>query len=232
MRKFILSILPVIGLLALAPCVQAQHPFDYFNAGKYMEFTNNVGYLRYYSPDGLASELKGGRLLFVKAGATPQVLASYDNIVQISLRLFQQQYPTWTKAAQDEWNKSEMDSTALNNWLGTDMDTKACFFFWLGNQTMLVGKTVPSEFGWGYNLATAQSLAAPGLQKFVTFRDNCPTIFQTLQPQVQDAIRTIAGYDAKALDSSGSGISRADIEAIRKAAAVIFLHAANHQLTK
>jgi hypothetical protein len=227
MNKLILSVLTVIGLLSLAPHAQAQYPVDYFNAGKFMEFTNNENYLRYYSPDGLASELQGGRLLFVKAGATPQVLASYDKIVEVTIRLFNQQLSTWTQAYKDEWNKSMMDPGALNDWLGTNMDTKACFFFWLGNQTMLVGKTVPSEFGWGSNLATAQGLAQPGLQKFTQFAENCPTIFQTLQPPVQAAVKAIANCNEKA-----TNLSKADITAIQKQAAVILLAATKRKLTK
>ena len=226
MNKLILPVLTVMGLLSLAPHAQAQRPFNYFNAGKFMEFTNNQNYLKNYSPDGLTSELKGGRQLFVNAGATPQVLASYDKVTATTLKLFNYDLSTWTQAQKDEWNKSEMDSGALNDWLGTDMDTKACFFFWLGNQTMLLGKTVPSQFGWGSNLATAQSMAQPGVQKFYQFAESCPTIFQTLQPPVQAAVITISNYNGK------PDLSKDDITAIQKQAAIILLAASKHTLTK
>ena len=230
MKKHILSVLPAIGLLALALPVRAQapRPFDYFNAGQFMEFTNNINNLKIFSPDGIKAEFSSGRQLFVNAGATPQVLASYDSVVKTSLGLpLFRNYSSWTQAQQDAWNKSEIDSGALNKWLGTDLDTKACFFFWLGNKTALLGKTVPSEFDWGYNLATAQGLAKPGLQEFTQFAESSPTIFQTLQPQVQAAIKAIASYNAKA-----NNLSRVDITAIQKQASVILLHAANHTLTK
>jgi hypothetical protein len=227
MKKFNLFVLAFAGLLALTLPAQAQHPYDYFDAGRYMEFTNNSDYLRYYSPDGLKSELQNGRQLFVNATATPAVLASYDKLVATSLKLFNFDYSTWTKAQQAEWDKSEIDPNALNAWLGTNMDTKPAFFFWLGNQAMIVGKTVPSEFGWGYDLATAQSIAKPALQKFVTFRDDCPTTFKTLRPQLQAAVQAIAKYNDQA-----DNLSRDDINAIQKQAALILLYATKHNLTQ
>src|SRR5271169_81470 len=150
------------------------------------------------------------------------VLASYDSLVKTNLGLpLFRDYSSWTKAQQDAWNKSEMDSGALDKWLGTDLDTRACFFFWLGNRTALLGKTVASQFDWGNDLATAQGLAKPGLQKFTQLASS-PTIFQTLQPPVQAAVKAIAGYNAKA-----NNLSRLDITAIQKQASVILLHAAN-----
>jgi len=137
------------------------------------------------------------------------------------------QYSTWTKAYQDEWNQSVIDPAALSAWLGTNMNSKSAFFFWLGNQTMVVGKTVPSQIDWGYGLASAQSLAGPALKKFVTFRDDCPTTFRTLRPQVQDAVKAIANYNPQA-----SRLSQGDITAIQKQAAVILLYAAKHNLTQ
>lgn len=230
MKKLFLSVLLAIGMLALALPVQAQvrHPFDYFNAGQFMEFSNNINNLKDFSPDGIKAEFASGRQLFVNAGATPQVLASYDSIVKtdLGLPLFQN-YSGWTQAQQDAWNKSEINSAALDKWLGTNLNSEACFFFWLGNKTTLVGKTVPSEFDWGYNLATAQGLAKPGLQKFAQFVGNGPAIFQTLQPPVQAAVKAIAGYNGKA-----NNLSRPDITAIQKQASVILLHASNHTLTK
>jgi hypothetical protein len=230
MNKLILSVLPAIGMLALPLPVHAlaPHPYDYFNAGQFMEFSNNINNLKDFSPDGIKAEFASGRQLFVNAGATPQVLASYDSLVKtdLGLPLFQN-YSGWTQAQQDAWNKSVMDSGALDKWLGTNLDTEACFFFWLGNKTALVGKTVPSLFDWGSNLATAQGLAKPGLQKFTQFAGSSPTIFQTLQPPVQAAIKAIASYNAKA-----NSLSQLDITAIQKQASVILLHAANHTLTK
>jgi hypothetical protein len=228
MNKLISYVLPVIALLTLPLPARAQRPFQYFDAGQFMEFTNNINNLKDFSPDGIKAEFASGRQLFVKAGATPEVLASYDSIVKTSLGLpLFRNYNNWTQAQQDAWNKSEMDSGALDNWLGTNLDAKACFFFWLGNKTALLGKTVPSEFDWGYDLATAQGLAQPGLQKFVQFAENCPTIFQTLQPPVQAAIKAIANYNGKA-----ANLSRTDITAIEKQAAVILLYATNRKLTK
>ena len=175
----VLSVLPVSAVQT-----NTARPFDYFNAGQFMEFTNNINNLKNFSPDGIRAEFASGRQLFVNAGATPQVLASYDSLVKTNLGLpLFRDYSGWTQAQQDAWNNSEMNSGALDKWLGTDLDTKACFFFWLGNKTALVGKTVPSEFDWGYNLETAQGLAKPGLQKFTQFAGSSPTIFQTLQPQ-------------------------------------------------
>ena len=132
-----------------------------------MEFSNNINNLKNFSPDGIKAEFASGRQLFVNAGATPQVLASYDSLVKTNLGLpLSRNYSGWTQAQQDAWNKSVLNSGALDQWLGTNLNTKACFFFWLGNKTTLLGKTVPSEFDWGYDLATAQGLAKPGLQKF------------------------------------------------------------------
>jgi hypothetical protein len=230
MNKLIFRVLPAIGMLALALPVHAQapRPFDYFNAGQFMEFSNNINNLKNFSPDGIKAEFASGRQLFVNAGATPQVLASYDSLVKTDLALpLSRNYSGWTQAQQDAWNKSVIDSSALNKWLATNLDTKACFFFWLGNKTTLVGKTVPSEFDWGYDLATAQGLAKPGLQKFAQLAGSSPTIFQTLQPPVQAAVKAIAGYNAKA-----NNLSRVDISAIQQQASVILLHAANHTLTK
>jgi hypothetical protein len=230
MNKIILSVLSAIGILALVlPAhAQAQRPFNYFDAGQFMEFTNNINNLKNFSPDGIKAEFASGRQLFVTAGATPQVLASYDTLVKTSLGLpLFRDYSGWTQAQQDTWNKSVMDSGALDNWLGTDLNTEACFFFWLGNKTALLGKTVPSEFDWGNDLATAQGLAKPGLQKFAQFAGSSPAIFQTLQPPVQAAVRAIAGYNAKA-----NNLSRLDITDIQKQASVILLHASNHTLTK
>jgi hypothetical protein len=225
MNKFILTVLAMMGLLGLN--AQAQRPFNYFAAGQFMEFTNNINNLKDFSPEGIKAEFASGRQFFVKAGATPQVLASYDSIVKTSLGLpLFRNYNGWTQAQKDTWNKSEMDSGALDNWLGTDLDTKACFFFWLGNKTALLGKTVPSELDWD-NLAIAQGLAKPGLQEFYQFAENCPTIFKTLQPAVQAAVITISNYTGKA-----DNLSQADITAIQKQAAVILLHASNHTLTK
>jgi hypothetical protein len=206
---------------------QAPRPFDYFDAGQFMEFTNNINNLKNFSPDGIKAEFASGRQLFVNAGATAQVLASYDSIVKTDLALpLSRNYSSWTQAQQDAWNKSEVNSGALDQWLGTNLDTKACFFFWLGNKTALVGKTVASQFDWGNTLATAQGLAKPGLQKFTQLASS-PTIFQTLQSPVQAAVKAIAGYNAKA-----NNLSRPDITAIQQQASVILLHAANHTLTK
>jgi hypothetical protein len=227
MNKVILVILAAIGMLALPVHAQGPRPFDYFDAGQFMEFTNNINNLKNFSPDGIRAEFASGRRLFVNAGATPQVLASYDTLVKTSLGLpLFRDYSGWTQAQQDTWNKSVMNSAALDQWLGTDLNTKACFFFWLGNKTALMGKTVPSEFDWGYDLATAQGLAKPGLQKFTQLVASGPTILQTLQPPVEAAVKAIAGYNAKA-----NNLSRADITAIQKQASVILLHAANHTLT-
>jgi hypothetical protein len=206
---------------------QVPRPFDYFDAGQFMEFTNNINNLKNFSPDGIKAEFASGRQLFVNAGATAQVLASYDSIVKTDLALpLSRNYSSWTQAQQDAWNKSEVNSGALDQWLGTNLDTKACFFFWLGNKTALVGKTVASQFDWGNTLATAQGLAKPGLQKFTQLASS-PTIFQTLQSPVQAAVKAIAGYNAKA-----NNLSRPDITAIQQQASVILLHAANHTLTK
>jgi hypothetical protein len=228
MNKLISFILPVIALLTLSLPAKAQRPFNYFAAGQFMEFTNNINNLKDFSPDGIKAEFASGRQFFVQAGATPNVLASYDSIVKTSLGLpLFRNYNGWTQAQQDAWNKSEMDSGALNSWLGTDLDTQPSFFFWLGNKTALLGKTVPSEFDWGYSLSTAQGLAKPGLQQFYQFAENCPTTFKTLQPAVQAAVITISNYTGKA-----DNLSQADITAIQKQAAVILLHASNHTLTK
>jgi hypothetical protein len=206
---------------------QAPRPFDYFDAGQFMEFSNNINNLKNFSPDGIRAEFASGRQLFVNASATPQVLASYDGIVKtdLALPLFRN-YSSWTQAQQDAWNKSEVDSRALDQWLGTNLDTKASFFFWLGNKTALLGKTVASQFDWGNDLETAQGLAKPGLQKFTQLA-NSPAIFQTLQPPVQAAVKAIASYNAKA-----NNLSQLDISAIQKQASVILLHASNHSLTK
>jgi hypothetical protein len=202
-------------------------PFDYFDAGQFMEFSNNINNLKNFSPDGIRAEFVSGRQLFVNASATPQVLASYDSIVKtdLALPLFRN-YSSWTQAQQDAWNKSEVDSRALDQWLGTNLDTKASFFFWLGNKTALLGKTVASQFDWGNDLETAQGLAKPGLQKFTQLA-NSPAIFQTLQAPVQAAVKAIASYNGKA-----NNLSRLDISAIQKQASVILLHASNHTLTK
>ncbi len=228
MNKLISFILPVIALLTLPLPAQAQRPFNYFAAGQFMEFTNNINNLKDFSPDGIKAEFASGRQLFVQAGATPQVLASYNSIVKTSLGLpLFRNYNGWTQAQKDTWNNSEMDSGALDNWLGTDLDTKASFFFWLGNKTALLGKSVPLELDSGSSLATAQGLAKPGLQEFYQFAESCPTIFKTLQPAVQAAVITISNYTGKA-----DNLSQADITAIQKQAAVILLHASNHTLTK
>ena len=206
---------------------QVPRPFDYFDAGQFMEFSNNINNLKNFSPDGIKAEFASGRQLFVNAGASPQVLASYDSIVKTNLALpLSRNYSSWTQAQQDAWNKSEVNSGALDQWLGTDLNAKASYFFWLGNKTTLLGKTVASQFDWGNDLATAQMLAKPGLQKFTQLASS-PTIFQTLQSPVQDAVKTIAGYNAKA-----NNLSRPDITAIQKQASIILLHAANHTLTK
>jgi hypothetical protein len=219
----VLSFLPVSAVQA-----NTARPFDYFNAGQFMEFTNNINNLKDFSPDGIRAEFASGRQLFVNADATPQVLASYDSLVKTSLGLpLFRNYSDWTQAQQDAWNNSEINSGALREWLGTDLDTKPCFFFWLGNKTSLVGKTVPSEFDWGYDVSTARGLAKPGLQMFAQFAGSSTTIFQTLQPQVQAAIKAIASYNEKA-----NSLSRRDITAIQKQASIIFLHAANHTLTE
>ena len=226
MNKLLLPVLTVIGLLA--PHAQAQRPFNYFAAGQFMEFTNNINNLKDFSPDGIKAEFASGRQLFVTAGATPDVLASYDSIVKTSLGLpLFRNYNSWTQAQKDTWNKSEMDSGALDAWLGTDLDTKPAFFFWLGNNTALLGKSVPLELDSGSSLAIAQGLAKPGLQKFYQLAENCPTIFKTLEPPVQAAVITISNYTGKA-----DNLSQADITAIQKQAAVILLHASNHTLTK
>jgi hypothetical protein len=228
MKTFKLSILMVMGLLALALHAEAQRPFQYFAAGQFMEYTNNINNLKDFSPDGIKAEFASGRQLFVQAGATPEVLASYDSIVKTSLGLpLFRNYSNWTQAQQDKWNKSEMDAGALDKWLGTNPDTKACFFFWLGNKTAVVGKTAPSEFDWGASLSQAQALAAPALQKFVTFRDDCPTTFKTLRPQVQNAVKAIATYSQQ-----GNNLSQDDINAIQKKAAIIVQFASNHNLTQ
>jgi hypothetical protein len=228
MNKLILSILAAIGTLALPVRAQAPRPFDYFDAGQFMEFTNNINNLKNFSPDGIKAEFASGRQLFVNAGATAQVLASYDSLVKTSLGLpLFRNYSSWTQAQQDTWNKSVLNQDALDQWLSTNLNTKACFFFWLGNKTALVGKTVPSEFDWGNTLATAQGLEKPGLQKFTQLVGSGPTMFQTLQPDVQAAVKAIAAYSAKA-----NNLSQADITAIQKQASVILLHAANHTLTK
>ncbi len=226
MNKLIFSILAAIGMLALPVRAQAPRPFDYFDAGQFMEFTNNINNLKNFSPDGIRAEFTSGRQLFVNAGATSQVLASYDSIVKtdLALPLFRN-YDSWTQAQQDAWNKSEVSSGALDQWLSADLNTKAGFFFWLGNKTTLVGKSVPSQFDWGNDFATAQGLAKPGLQKFTQLASS-PAIFQTLQPPVQAAVKAIAGYNAKA-----NNLSQADIAAIQKQASVILLHAGNHTLT-
>ncbi len=227
MNKVILAILAAISMLALPVHAQAPRPFDYFDAGQFMEFTNNINNLKNFSPDGIKAEFASGRQLFVNAGATPQVLASYDMLVKTSLGLpLFRDYSGWTQAQQDTWNKSVMNSAALDQWLGTGLNTKASFFFWLGNKTALLGKTVASQFDWGNDLETAQRLAKPGLQKFAQFAGSSPTMFQTLQPPVQAAVKAIAGYNAKA-----NNLSRADIVAIQNQASVILLHAANHTLT-
>ncbi len=229
MNRLIFSFLTAIGMLALVLPVRAQapRPFDYFDAGQFMEFTNNINNLKNFSPDGIKAEFASGRQLFVNAGATPQVLASYDSIVKTNLGLpLSRNYSGWTQAQQDAWNKSEIDAGALDKWLGTNLDTKACFFFWLGNKTALMGKTVPSQFDWGYDLASAQRLAKPGLQKFAQLAGSS-SIFQTLQPPVQAAVKAIASYNGKANE-----LSRPDITAIQKQASVISLHASNHTLTK
>ncbi len=46
MNKLISRVLPAIGLLALPVHAQAQRPFDYFNAGQFMEFSNNINNLK------------------------------------------------------------------------------------------------------------------------------------------------------------------------------------------
>src|ERR1700722_19757714 len=229
MNKLVLSVLSAITMLMLALPVRAQgpRPFDYFDAGQFMEFANNINNLKNFSPDGIKAEFASGRQLFVNAGASPQVLASYDSIVKTNLALpLSRNYSSWTQAQQDAWNKSEVNSGALDQWLGTDLNAKASFFFWLGNKTALLDKTVASQFDWGNDLATAQGLAKPGLQKFTQLASS-PTIFQTLQPPVQAAVKAIAGYNAKA-----NNLSRADITAIQNQASIILLHAANHTLTK
>jgi hypothetical protein len=229
MNKFILSVLSAVAILALALPVSAQapRPFDYFDAGQFMEFSNNINNLKNFSPDGIKAEFASGRELFVNAGATAQVLASYDSLVKTNLALpLSRDYSSWTKAQQDAWNKSVIDSGALNQWLGTNLDTKPCFFFWLGNKTQLLGKTVPSEFDWNYTLATAQGLAKPGLEKFVQLAGS-GAMFQTLQAPLQAAVKAIAAYTANA-----NNLSRPNISAIEGQAAVILAHAANHTLTK
>jgi len=228
MNKLIPSILAVVGLLTLALHAEAQFPIDYFRAGQFMEFTNNLNNLKNFSPSTIKGKFASGRQLFVKADATPQVLASYDSIVKTSLSLpIFRDYSDWTQAQQDKWNKSEMDSGALDAWLGTNMDTKPCFFFWLGNKAALVGKSVPLQYNYDTDLANAQSLVKPGLDKFVEFRDNSPTMFKTLQAPVQTAVKAIAGYD-----SNASNLSMSDVYAIQNQADVIFQAATNRKLTR
>ena len=227
MNKLVPFFLVVIGLLSLTLHARAQYPVDYFKAGQFMEFINNLNNLKDFSPDGIKAEFASGRQLFVTAGATPEVLASYDSVIKTSLSLpLFRHYSNWTQAQQDTWNKSAMDSGALNNWLGTNMDTKPCFFFWLGNKAALVGKSVPLQYNFDNDLANAQSLAKPGLEKFVEFRDDSPTIFKTLQPPVQAAVKAIANYSANA-----GSLSSDDINAIQKSANVIFQAASNRKLT-
>jgi hypothetical protein len=228
MKKLILFVLTVVGLLTLTLPARAQFPVDYFNAGKFMEFTNNSKNLQDFSPDELKAKFASGRQLFVKVGATPAVLASYDSLVKTSLSLpLSRAYSGWTQAQQDTWNKSEMDAAALNQWLGTDLDTKPCFFFWLGNKTELLDKSLPLNYGSSSDLPTAQSLAQPGVQKFAQFASGGPTIFATLQLPVQNAVKAIASHN-----SNASNLSWSDITDIQRSASVIFTAAVNRKLTR
>jgi hypothetical protein len=233
MNKLIVSFVSVMGLLIVPVHSSAQTPADYFKAGQFDEFSNYIGWLKVYSPDDLKAKFDSGRQLFVKAGAPDKVLASLDSMSKTMVGLpLTTGYNTWTKAQQDAWNSSGLDGNALNGWLG-QIDTPTCFFFWLGYESMRLGKAVPAELNdWNSGLASAQSTAKPALQEFTVFRDSAPTVFKTLSPDVQAAIKAIAKYNEQAVDPMGNGLSKDDFTAVAAQAAIINNAASAGKLTQ
>jgi hypothetical protein len=223
MPKSVLSVLLGACLLALPVHSLAQSPVDYFKAGQFIEFTNHDRYLRIYSKDDLKAKFDDERLLFGKIGATPKVLASYDTLVSLIMPLpLDKDYNTWTQDQKDSWGKSTLDGNAVNDWLGAS-DTPPRFFYWLGYWTMYMAKSGPSNItDWGGTVGSVQQSYKTSLGYFVWFRDGNPTVFKTLLPEEQDAIKAIAKYNQKAIDPLGVGVSKDDISAIQQQAAVIF----------
>jgi len=133
-----------------------------------MEFTNNINNLKDFSPDGLR-RVCSGRQLFVNAGATAQVLASYDSLVNGS-----------RAATVPELFRLDASPTGCleqicdgfgawtNGWARTWIP-RPVFFFLARNKTALVGKTVPSLFDWGSNLATAKGWPNLGCKSLLQF---------------------------------------------------------------
>ena len=246
MHKLVFSVLSFVVLLmmpfhsvaqnpAAAPSAPAATPapIDYFKAGQFDEFSNYTSWIKIYQGDDLTGKFNDGRALYVAAGATDKVLASYDAMAKTVTGLpMSTSYSDWTQAQKDAWNASGLDGNALTAWLGSS-DKAPSFFFWLGFESMRMGKAMPEELGdWGNTISATASTWKAGLSEFVALNTQYPTVMKTVSPDVAAAIKAIAKYNAKGLDPMGNGLSKDDFTAIQTQAQIILDAASNGKLTQ
>jgi len=155
-------------MLALPVHAQAPRPFDYFDAGQFMEFTNNINNLKNFRLTGSRPSLPRG----VNCSSTPGLRRRYwqatDSLVKTSPRaatvpeLFQlDASPTgYLEQIRDELGR-------FGPMAGHEPEYQGLLLF-LAREQDRTGWAKPfRRSSIGVTLATAQGLEKPGLQSLL-----------------------------------------------------------------
>ncbi|HEY0257916.1 MAG TPA: hypothetical protein VGC39_10775 [Candidatus Methylacidiphilales bacterium] len=222
-----------------APAAQADadssavDPVDYFWAGFFSQTFTDVNYAT-HEPSMAAwlKYLQQGRDTFVKAGATPEVLDSFDQagdtFSSLPLQLPSSQ---WTPEQCKRAAGVQLDNAAVNAWLGP-VDTPGPFFYWLGSHVSFLTATAPSEImQWGETIDQIQPSFKTLLYDFPVFRDKFPDVMAKLTPDARAAVETLAAK-SQAIIAAKQGVSEDDLDVMKKQAKIILEVAADGKLTQ